>query len=95
MAEKKFCASIYLYQGKAVKNRRDRAVISEEPEKLAVSYCDNYADEIIVFDLSETDAEHEESLLIMKQIAAASEVPVIGCGNVKRFEDIKKILYTG
>lgn len=95
MAEKKFCASIYLYQGKAVKNRRDRAVISEEPEKLAVSYCDNYADEIIVFDLSETDAEHEESLLIMKKIAAASEVPVIGCGNVKRFEDIKKILYTG
>ncbi|MCR5209183.1 MAG: bifunctional phosphoribosyl-AMP cyclohydrolase/phosphoribosyl-ATP diphosphatase HisIE [Lachnospiraceae bacterium] len=95
MAEKKFCASIYLYQGKAVKNRRDRAVISEEPEKLAVHYCDNYADEIIIFDLSETDAEHEESLLIMKKIASASEVPVIGCGNVKRFEDIKKILYTG
>ncbi len=95
MAEKKFCASIYLYQEKAVRSRKDRAVISEDPVALAEKYCDNNADEIIVFDLSETDKEHEAALGIMKRIAAAAEVPVIGCGNVKRFEDIKKIIYTG
>ncbi len=95
MAEKRFCASIYLYQGKAVKNRKERAVISENPVELAEKYCNNNVDELIVFDLSETDREHEVSLGIMKQIAAVSEVPVTGCGNVKRFEDIKKIIYTG
>ncbi len=95
MAEKRFCASIYLYQGKAVKNRKERAVISEDPVELAEKYCNNNVDELLIFDLSETDREHEAALGIMKQIAAVSEVPVTGCGNVKRFEDIKKILYTG
>lgn len=41
------------------------------------------------------DALHEEALDIMKEICAAVEVDVIGAGNVKRMEDIKKILYTG
>ena len=45
--------------------------------------------------VSNDDALHEEALDIMKEICAAVEVDVIGAGNVKRMEDIKKILYTG
>ncbi len=41
------------------------------------------------------DALHDEALDLMKEICASVEVDVIGAGNVKRMEDIKKILYTG
>ncbi len=45
--------------------------------------------------INNADALHEEALDLMKEICACVEVDVIGGGNVKRMEDIKKILYTG
>lgn len=92
---KKFCATIYLEKDKAVRNRLDRTVLEESPEELSHRYSDMCADEIIVFDLSNTDDEHEAAIGAIKRIVAAAEVPVIGCGNIKRFEDVKKILYAG
>lgn len=93
--KKKITVAIYLDKGKAVKSRMDRTPLQETPEELARAYSDHCADEIIVFDLSESDAEHDTAIGVLKEIVAAAEVPVTGCGNVKRFEDIKKILYTG
>ncbi|MBR6664999.1 MAG: bifunctional phosphoribosyl-AMP cyclohydrolase/phosphoribosyl-ATP diphosphatase HisIE [Lachnospiraceae bacterium] len=95
MFTKEFVPCIYLYRKNCVKSFQDVTVISEDPVKLAQSYCDAGADELIVFDMSETDAEHDAALDIMKDICAKVEVDVIGAGNVKRMEDIKKILYTG
>lgn len=95
MMKKLFCASIYLYQGSAVRNLNDHTVVSHEPAQLAAYYCNNNADRIIVFDQSNTDEEHEAALDMIKKIALASEVPVIGAGNVKRMEDVKKLLYAG
>ena len=92
---KKFAAAIYLADGKAVKNRGGRSVISEDPAALALQYSNQGADEILVYDLSDGDAEHEAAIGWLKKIVAAAEVPVIGCGNIRRFEDVKKILYTG
>ena len=92
---KEFCATIYLEKDKAVKNRLDRTVLDESPEDLSRLYSDLCADEIIVFDLSDTDDEHEAAIGALKRIVAAAEVPVVGCGNIKRFEDVKKILYAG
>ena len=93
--KKKFCAAIYLEKDKAVKNRLDRTVLDESPEELAAKFSDMCADEIIVFDLSVTDDEHDAAIGAIKRIVAAAEVPVIGCGNIRRFEDVKKILYAG
>ncbi len=95
MITKEFVPSIYLYRKNCVKSLQDVTVISENPVTLAKSYCDSGADELIVFDMSETDAEHDAALDIMKDICANVEAEVIGAGNVKRMEDIKKILYTG
>jgi len=92
---KKFIPCIYLYKGNAVKNLKDMEVISENPVELAGSYNDEGSDELIIFDLSNGDEEHEESLDIIKAICAAVDIPVIGAGNVKRMEDIKKLLYAG
>ena len=95
MNKKLFCASIYLYQGSAVRNLEDHTIVSDDPAALAAYYCNNNADRVIVFDQSNTDDEHEAALDIIKKIALACEVPVIGAGNVKRMEDIKKLLYAG
>lgn len=95
MLIKKFVPCIYLYHEHAVKGLTDTTIVDTDPIRLVKYYCENNADELIVFDMSEEDAEHEAALDIMKEICAVAEVDVIGAGNVKRMEDIKKILYTG
>lgn len=93
--KKQFDACIYLYQGSAVTNLTDHTIVSNDPAALAAYYCNNNADRIIIFDQSNNDEEHEEALDTIKKIALACEVPVIGAGNVKRMEDVKKLLYAG
>jgi len=92
---KKFVPCIYLYHRHAVKSLNDTTVVDTDPIRLVKLYNENNADELIVFDMSTEDAEHEVALDIMKEICAVAEMDVIGAGNVKRMEDIKKILYTG
>ena len=51
--------------------------------------------EICVFDMSVGDADHDLTIDIMKKINREIHIPMIAGGNVKRLEDVKKILYTG
>jgi phosphoribosyl-ATP pyrophosphohydrolase/phosphoribosyl-AMP cyclohydrolase len=95
MITKKFIPCIYLYQKQAVRGLNDTTVVCKEPLELVKQYNENNADELIVFDMSSGDTEHEDALDVMKDICALAEMDVIGAGNVKRMEDIKKILYTG
>ena len=95
MIIKKFVPCIYLYHEHAVKGLTDTTIVDTDPVRLAKYYSENNADELIVFDMSQDDSEHESALDIMKEICAVSEVDVIGAGNIKRMEDVKKILYTG
>ncbi len=95
MIYKKFIPCIYLYKGDAVKGFADNTIIDTNPVALAKFYSDNNADELIVYDMSEGDTEHEEALDLIKAICNEAEIPVIGAGNVKRMEDVKKLLYAG
>lgn len=95
MITKKFVPCIYLYKEHAVRSLDDTTVIENDPLALVRLYNENNADELLVFDMSSDDAEHDAALDIMKEICAVAEMDVIGAGNVKRMEDIKKILYTG
>lgn len=92
---KKFIPCIYLLNEKAVAGFGDDTVISSNPAELARFYGENNADELIVFDLSTDDASHEAALDLLKLICKEAQIPVIGAGNVKRMEDIKKLLYAG
>lgn len=92
---KKLIPCIYLYKGNAVKDFSDSTIIDTNPAALAKFYSDNNADELIVYDLSSGDAEHEAALDIIKDICTEAEIPVIGAGNVHRMEDIKKLIYAG
>ena len=95
MNYKKFIPCIYLYKGNAVKDFTDKTIIDTNPAALGKFYSDNNADELIIYDMSDGDTEHEEALDIIKAICNEAEIPVIGAGNVKRMEDIKKLLYAG
>lgn len=95
MLVKKFVPCIYLYRQHAVRGLNDTTIVETDPLHLVQLYNENNADELIVFDMSEDDASHEEALDMLKEICALAEVDVIGAGNVKRMEDIKKLLYAG
>ncbi|MCM1189063.1 MAG: bifunctional phosphoribosyl-AMP cyclohydrolase/phosphoribosyl-ATP diphosphatase HisIE [bacterium] len=95
MIVKKFVPCIYLYHGHAVKSLTDFSVVETDPLRLVRLYNEHNADELIVFDLSSDDAEHEQALELLREICALAETDVIGAGNVKRMEDIKKLLYAG
>lgn len=95
MLIKKFVPCIYLFHEHAVKSLTDTSVVETDPLRLVRLYNENNADELIVFDMSSDDAEHEAALDIIKEICAVAEVDVIGAGNIKRMEDVKKLLYAG
>lgn len=58
-------------------------------------YNDNGADELLIWDLSQSDEEHERVIGTLKEIARTVELPLLTGGRVKRMEDIKKYLYAG
>lgn len=87
---------IYLKDGRAVGGFEDETqVFGGDAVGLARKYGNSGADEILVFDLSCGDASHEEAVGVIKEICQAAEVPVIGAGNIRRMEDVKKLIYAG
>lgn len=95
MLVKKFVPCIYLYNGHAVRRLTDTSVVETDPLRLVHLYNENNADGLIVFDMSQGDEAHEKALESIKEICDAAEMEVIGAGNVKRMEDVKKLLYAG
>ena len=86
---------VYLKDKKLIKGFGDNTVVSSDPVSYCVKLSVSGADAILVFDLSNSDEEHEEALLIVRSVTKAVDTPVYGAGNVKRLEDVKKLLYAG
>lgn len=96
MMEKNFFASIYLSKNQqAVKGLNQAVELELDALELALEYAGSGVDGIMIFDLSQTDDEHENAILTIKRIAASVNIPVYAAGNLKRMEDPKKVLYAG
>lgn len=95
MSYKRLIPCIFIAAGKAVRWFDDRTVIAEDAVELAKRYSNSGADELIVFDLSDYADEHDEAIDLMKRMNRVIRIPMVAGGNVKRQEDIKKILYAG
>lgn len=94
MSNKLFIPCIYLYDGQPVKSCSDftcEGVLEDYVQALA----NMGADQILMFDLSKEDAEHEKNILAMREINRMIDIPSIATGNIKRLEDVKKYIYTG
>lgn len=95
MNYKKLVACIYILNAKAVKGFEAGKLIDENPIELAQIYSDDGADEILIFNLSNTDTAHEQTIRIIKQITQIVDIPVLSGGHIKKMEDVKKLLYAG
>lgn len=96
MNNKLMIPCLYLQSEKAVTGFGQRNLFGDgDVEALAGFYSDNGADELLVFDFSSGDAEHEKAISRIKDICDASEIPVVAAGNIKRMEDVKKLIYAG
>lgn len=95
MSYKRLIPCIFIAGGKAVKWFNDKSVLQDDVIALAKYYSDHGADELLVFDLSTSDDEHEEAIDLMRRINRLIRIPMVAGGNIKRQEDVKKILYAG
>lgn len=91
----KLIPPIYLYNGKVVDKETKKIIGDGNPVDFAINYDNNGADELLIFDISSTDAEHEENINAMIHIADNVDIPMLAGGNIKRLEDVKKYIYTG
>lgn len=94
MEHKNLVATIYIKDGYAVKNPTE---LDEKYDvlELAELYDDSGVDKIICYDLSTDDEEHEKNILAIREINRNIEIKTCGGGNIKRLEDVKKLLYAG
>lgn len=86
---------LFLKNLKLVKSWSSDEVVSENPKEFIYELSNKGVKSIIIFDLSNSDKEHDDALTCMREMIRGIDVPVIGAGNIKRLEDVKKILYAG
>jgi len=94
MEHKNMVATIYIKDGMAVKSPTELDKKKDVLE-LASVYDDSGIDKIICYDLSTDDDEHEKNILAIREINRNVQVKTAGGGNIKRLEDVKKLLYAG
>lgn len=92
---KKLIAGFGIREGKAIRLDDHESCYEKNLLELACFFGDSGADELFLYDLSESDDDHEQTIGQMKEIARLSDIPVIAGGRVKRLEDVKKYLYAG
>ena len=88
MGKFRILPSIYLYNGLVVEKDTKSIIGNGNAVELATLYSNKGADELLIFDYSENDAEHEANIGTMINIADAVDIPMIVGGNVKRLEDL-------
>lgn len=87
--------SIYLYNGKVVEKDTKEIIGNGDAVELATLYNNKGADELLVFDYSTNDSEHDANISTMINISDAVDIQMLVGGNVNRLEDVKKYIYTG
>lgn len=95
MNYKKFMPCIWLYEKRAVSGPDNLKEVDLNPVALAESYNSMQCDSLFIYDMSYDDRTHDEAMDVIKEICSHVAVPVIGTGNIKRMEDVKKLLYAG
>ena len=87
---------IYLMDRKAVTGFGQKNLFGDgDPVALASYYSTHGADRLVIFDFSDSDRAHDEAIDCIREICAGVRIPVSAAGNIRRVEDVKKILYAG
>lgn len=93
---KKLIATVYIKDGIVYSDKECTVVFTSPDGMSAAAYYSNTGmDALCLLEFSTTDGEHDKNIECMKEFIRDAEIPVYAGGLVKRFEDIKKYLYTG
>ena len=93
---KQLIPCLYLQAEKAVTGFGQRNLFGDgNVETLAKFYGDNGADELLVFDFSSADAEHDRAIGKIRDICQASEIPVIAAGGIYDRSDVQRMEQLG
>lgn len=92
---KEFISIIYLKNGMIYNDRTASMVLDEDALSYITRLNNCGADGILLYDLSEDDASHEQALHMIADLCKESDLPIAATGNIKRLEDVKKLLYAG
>ncbi|MCD7752583.1 MAG: bifunctional phosphoribosyl-AMP cyclohydrolase/phosphoribosyl-ATP diphosphatase HisIE [Lachnospiraceae bacterium] len=88
---------LFIKNGRAVLSPENPVALDISAHDLALAAIEHGAHALYLGDLADTDEEHEKNLGVLRDLCAASEVPVIGAEYhyLTRMEDVKKQLYAG
>ena len=93
---KQLIPCLYLHSERAVTGFGKRNLFGDgNVETLAKFYGDNGADELLVFDFSSADAEHDRAIGKIRDICRSAEIPVIAAGNNQACGGCKELIYAG
>lgn len=96
MEKKELLVPLYLKDQKAVHGIDNVSQYADgDAVRLSSAYDNAGADGIVVFDFSENDAQHDAAIALIKDIARTVDIPLYGGGNIRRLEDVKKLIYAG
>lgn len=94
MERKRLMATIYLKNGVALKNKDCQEPLGQA-EEIARIYNDSGIDKILLWDLSETKEEHNNSLKVIREINRVLEVSSYAYGWTSTIRDIREYLFSG
>lgn len=87
---------IYLLGGRSVTGFGQTNLLGDgDPVAAAREYSDRGADRLLIFDFSDGDAAHDAAIDCIREIVRTAQIPVLAAGNIRRAEDVKKLLYAG
>lgn len=92
---KEFISIIYLKDGMIYADHAASTVLDEDALSYIARLNNCGADGILLYDLSADDASHEQALHMIADLCRESDLPIAATGNIKRLEDVKKLLYAG
>ena len=96
MERKELLVPLYLKDQKAVQGFDEMTQYADgDAVRLSSAYDNAGADGIVVFDFSADDAQHDDAIAKIKEIARTVDIPLYGGGNIRRLEDVKKLIYAG
>ncbi|MFQ9443000.1 MAG: hypothetical protein ACLR1A_08875 [Eubacterium ventriosum] len=77
--------SIYLYNGKVI-DKDTKEIIGNGDAVSLLHFITIKGDELLIFDESSNDSEHDANIGTMIRISDAVDIPMIVGGNVKRLK---------
>ncbi|MCD7883951.1 MAG: bifunctional phosphoribosyl-AMP cyclohydrolase/phosphoribosyl-ATP diphosphatase HisIE [Lachnospiraceae bacterium] len=95
MKNRELIVPVFLKEGKVLRDPQMADGEIADESSFAAS-CENLgADAFLIFDLSVSDQEHDQSIGLIKKISRVTDLPLYGGGNIRRLEDVKKLIYAG